>query len=294
MPKIIEACVLFILMVAAFCLIPSVYADLGPPVEYVRTETGNLFCIASNVSMPEVIVNATIHLRGSWNYDINVSCVFTIRSQIEQNLTTSFVYPSIWTYFTPEQNVSMHEFDIRVNDTAVEYAILHFEEFKSKYDVNQTEWYYVNDCNFAEFNFSIGSEDPIIVDVFTSFSSTSVGHEFMFDYIVDTARQWENNTHETVRFQFDRDNDTEIIDYRYEPLCNVGFNGNNYSAAMIWDFSIHDFEYDRVRFVVQQREYPIHNHVFPPDPRYLILAIGTAVALGAIGSFLAMKRLHHH
>jgi hypothetical protein len=106
--------------------------------------------------------------------------------------------------------------------------------------------------NFAEFNFSIGSEDPIIADVFTSFSSTSIGHEFMFDYIVDTARRWENNTHETVQFQFDRDNDTEIIEYRYDPLQNVGFSGNSYSAAMIWDFSIHGFGYDRVRFVVQE------------------------------------------
>lgn len=293
MSRIMVTCTLFMLIATAVVLIPSAYADVPPPIEYVETETGGLYVVASNISLPEVIVNVTILLTDSWKYDLNVSCAFTIRSQIEQNLTTAFVYPSIWTSFTQEQNVSMHEFDIRINDTSIEYVIFHFEDFKIWYDLNQTDWQYVMDCDFALFNFSIDSVDPIVVDVFVSFSSISVGHEFIFEYIVDTARRWEGETHETIQLQFNRDNETEIIEYRYQPDSNLDFSGNNYSAALTWDFFIHDFEYDRVSFIVQQRQYPVYDHYYPPNPRDLILAIGTVVVLVVVGSTIVVKRQHH-
>jgi hypothetical protein len=297
MSKLIETCLLLILIFALFGLVPSINGDIPPPIEYVQTETGGLFCIASNVSMPDVIVDATMRLTGSWIYDINVSCAFTITSLIKQNLTTAFVYPSIWTEYTTEQNISIHEFDIHVNDSTTEFVILSFEEFKSKYDLNQTDWYYVSDCDFALFNFSIASGEPIIVDVRASFSAFSVGHDFIFEYIVDTARRWEGDTHETIRLQFDRRNDTKIIEYRYWPLSNYDFSVDNYSAALAWDFSIHDFEYDRVSFIVQQREYPTYHHIpFPsiPVPDDLVLAVGAVAVLVFVGSILAIKRLQHH
>lgn len=291
MSRIMVTCTLFMLI--AIVLIPSAYADVPPPIEYVETETGGLYVVASNISLPEVIVNVSIHLTDSWKYDLNVSCAFTIRSQIEQNLTTAFVYPSIWTSFTPDQNVSMHEFDIRINDTSIEYVILPFEDFKIWYDLNQTDWQYVMDCDFALFNFSIDSVNPIVADVFASFSSFSVGHAFIFEYIVDTARRWEGDTHETIQLQFNRDNETEIIEYRYQPDSNLDFSGNNYSAALTWDFSIHDFEYDRVSFIVQQRQYPVYHHVWPPTPRDLMLVIGTVVVIVVVGCTIVMKRQQH-
>jgi hypothetical protein len=293
MSRIMVVCTLFLLIATAVVLIPPAYADVPPPIECVETETGGLYCIASNISLPKVAVNVTIHLTDSWRYDLNVSCAFTISSQIEQNLTTAFVYPSIWTHFTPEQNASMHEFDIRINDTSIEYTIFNFDDFKTWYDLNQTDWQYVMDCDFALFNFSIGSVNPIVVDVFASFSSFSAGHEFIFEYIVDTARRWEGDTHETIQLQFDRDNESEIIEYRYQPNSNLDFSGNNYSAALTWDFSIHDFEYDRVSFIVQQREYPVYHHVWPPNPRDIMLAVGAVVVLVMVGSTLVMKRQQH-
>jgi hypothetical protein len=293
MPKIVEAGLLVILMVIAVALVPSVCADLPPPIEYVKTDAGGLFCIAQNVSMPEVIVNVTIHLTDSWKYDVNVSCAFTITSLIEQNLTTAFVYPSIWTGYTAEQNIGIHEFDIHVNDTATNFTILNYNEFKSTYDLNQTDWDYVWDCDFALFNFSIDSENQIVVNIFASFSSISGGHEFIFEYIVDTARRWEGDTHEIIRMQFNRDNDTEIIDYWYAPDSYLVVSGNNYSALLTWDFSIHDFDRDRVSFVVQQKEFPVYHHYFPPDPRSLILLSGLVV-LTLVGSFLVIKKLQHH
>ncbi len=304
MSKREEACVLLILIAAATSLVPSAYADIPPPIDYFKTETGGLFCIASNVSMPDVTVNVTMHLSDSWNYDINVSCAFTIMSLIEQNLTTAFVYPSAWTRISGEeyeQYISLHKFDIHVNDSATNFTILHFEEFKSKYDLNQTDWFYVSDCDFALFNFSIGSENPIVVDVFTSFSSFSLDYDFIFHYIVDTARRWENNTHEIIRLQFDRDNDTEIIEYGYGPSSNCDFSGSNYTATLIWDFSIDDFEFDRVSFMVQQREYPIYHHITPPppppDPDELVLdmvLIGVVGVSVLIGSILVIKRLRRY
>jgi len=294
MSKIVRAGILCILLIAVTSFVPITYADVPPPIEYVQTDTGGLFCIASNVSMPEVIVNVTIHLTDTWNYDINVSCAFTITSLLEQNLTTAFVYPSMWTHFSPEQNISVHSFDICVNDSTTEFALLPFDEFKSKYNLNQTDWYLVSDCEFALFNFSINSENPIVVDVFASFSSFSTGHEFIFEYVVDTARRWEGDTHEIIGLQFDRDDETEIIEYGFWPESNYVLTGGNYSALLTWDFLIHDFEYDRVNFVVQQREYPVYRHVYPPNPYYLELAILSVLVLVFIGSILVIKRLGHH
>ena len=278
------ACILFILITIVFLYTPTIDADVPPPIYIDQTKSGGLFSIASNVSMPEAFVNVTVQLTDSWNYDVNVTCLFNITSQIQQNLTTAFVYPELWIAISSIQNVTLHEFDILVNGTAVEYSNLHFDEFRSAYDLNQTDWSAISDCNFAVFNFSIDSQNPIIVYVNTEFSTASVGHEFRFDYIVDTARGWEGDTHEIVRLQFDRHIDTEIIEYRFYPSQDLDFNGNNYTANVTWDFHISDFEYSRVSLTVQQREDPTYHHVLPPpDLRIVSILIGVMVLIVLVG-----------
>ena len=254
--RILSVGLLLVLIVATIGLVPSVRADLPPPTYSAWTNSGGPITLASNVTLPEVRVNATIDLTGSWTYDINVTCSFTIESLVSQNLTTAFVYPEIWAVMDPSQQVTMQEFSIWVNDTSIAFIVFNFDEFKSKYDLNQTDWWYVRDCSFALFNFSVYEENPTIVTVTTRFRSSSTGHNFIFDYIVETARRWEGNTHEIIKIKFQRANQTEIIEYRYEPLNDFVFAGNDYSADVTWDFTIQEFSYDRVRFLVQQKEYP--------------------------------------
>jgi hypothetical protein len=89
-------CVVSLLAITLFSLPQLISADLPPPIESVTTDSGGLYTTAANISMPYAEVNASIHLSGSWYYNINVSCSFYILSLVTQNLTTAFVYPSVW------------------------------------------------------------------------------------------------------------------------------------------------------------------------------------------------------
>lgn len=281
-----SACLPLIMILSLILLTPSVDSNIPPPIERVTTESGGLYSIASNVSMPEAEVNVTISLQESWNYSINVIGSFRIKSQETQNLTTAFVYPSVWTHFTEDQIVTIREFLISVNNSNVAFTVLPFDDFKDDFDFNQTNWENVVDCDFALFNFSIDSEDPIDVGVSTVFSVTTTAHEFIFEYIVDTARGWEGNAHETVSIDFERTPGTEFIEYKFAPEQCLEFIGNNYSANLFWNFNISDFLYDRVSFKVQQRDYPDYDPIPPPPPGpspWLPLIFWTVVLIIIIG-----------
>ncbi len=279
----------FILLVTSLAVVPAVRADLPPPIYYAWIESGGPFTLASNVTLPEASVDTNIHLTDSWTYNINVSCSFTITSLISQNLTTAFVYPEIWLSADPSQSVSVRDFNIFENETLVEYSIITFDEFKSKYDLNQTDWENVNDCSFALFNFSVNSEQPTNVNVVTCFTSHSSGHDFVFEYIVDTARRWEGNTHEIVQIEFHRSNDTEIIGYGYDPEDDADFTGDDNLAIVTWDFTIQEFPYDRVRFTVQQQKHPVYNRVIPIHDIIPII-IATTIVLVLFVSSLIYRR----
>ncbi len=290
MTQKLRGIILFVLIITAMILIPRAYADLPPPIEWTQTESGGLYNIATNVSMPEAEVNISIQLRESWKYTVNVSCEFVIHSSTQQNLTTAFVYPALWEgYFTStNEEVTMNHFEIAVNGTSVDFSILDFDEFKEVYNLNQTEWHSVQNCFFAIFNFSVNSDADTIIDVVAEFSSESSAHDFSFEYIVDTARGWDGNTHETVQLQFERTTESEIIEYRYWPDSHLVSSESNYSASLFWDFFIQDFEYERVIFLVQQREYPPYNHALPPPNYEFIVLIGISVFV-ILGILIILK-----
>ena len=287
--KIGYSCLLIGIITIMLFIIPRSSADVPPPIEYVQTDSGGLFSLANNVSMPNAEVNVTIHLSGNWYYSINVSCSFNISSQTNQNLTTAFVYPGGWYDFAYPGSSDISRFNIRVNETLVNHTILSFDEFRDGYDVNQTEWGYLDDCYFALFNFSIISNEPLLIGVVTDFEVYSPGHEYIFQYIVDTARAWEGDTHETVIIDFTRDLDTQIIRYYQSPNDSLDFFGTNYTASMIWDFDISDFLHDRVTFGVQQREYPIYTHHFPPTPFLWIPVTMAAIVVVGIVFYLSRR-----
>jgi hypothetical protein len=167
------------------------------------------------------------------------------------------------------------------NGSLVNHTILGYDEFRSRYDTNQTDWEKVDDCDFATFNFSINAVEPIFIDVVAKFTTYAQSHDFVFEYIVDTARGWEGDTHEVINLDFIRDLDTEIIEYRYYPNESLAISGNNYTADLTWDFHISSFEHDRIWFIIQQQEYPTYHRNWPPDPFYWLLpaAFVTAVVL---------------
>ncbi|MFW9794940.1 MAG: hypothetical protein ACFFEE_11585 [Candidatus Thorarchaeota archaeon] len=258
--------IIITVVILTTAMIPSVSANVPPPLSILGAESGGLYTTATNVSMPYAGVNATIRLSGSWNYNINVSCTFYVLSMISQNLTTAFVYPSVWAQWNEVQNMAMRDFHIRVNGTLVDQTILSYDEFKFQYDTNQTDWEKVEDCDFAVFNFTIKSSEPIFIDVVADFSTTATGHDFFFEYVVDTARGWEGDTREIVNIDFERDLNTQIVEYRYYPNESLSHTGTNYTAYLTWDFHISNFPYSRVSFVIQQQDYDQYHGVPPPIP----------------------------
>ncbi|MHA2359900.1 MAG: hypothetical protein ACXAB5_06480, partial [Candidatus Thorarchaeota archaeon] len=260
-------------------------ANVPPPLHDIGTDSGGLYTTATNVSMPYAEVNATIHLSGSWYYNISVSCSFYVLSLVTQNLTTAFVYPSIWSWYTEDASMMMSDFYILANNSLVNHSILSFDEFTAHYDANQTDWNKVRDCDFALFNFTIEYAEPIFIDVIAVFSTFSPGHNFIFEYIVDTARGWEGDTREIVNFKFSRDLDTDIIEYRQYPNESLTFSGTNYTANLTWDFHISSFPSSRLTFIVQQQEYPEYHPIPPPIPFpwISIVVVTTAVIITVAG-----------
>ncbi|MHA2025094.1 MAG: hypothetical protein ACW98U_04250 [Candidatus Thorarchaeota archaeon] len=285
MSKTSHSLFLILMIFTFFMLVPLTYANVPPPIEYVQTEAGGLYTTATNVSMPYAEVNATIHLSGAWYYNISVSCSFYVLSLVSQNLTTAFVYPSVWSGWIENPSFMMSDFSIRVNNSLANHTILSYDEFKVEYDSNQTNWEKVEDCDFALFNFTIEYAEPIYIDVNAEFSTYSPSYNFIFDYIVDTARGWELDTREIVNFKFSRDLDTDIIEFRQYPNESLTFSGTNYNANLTWDFHISSFPSSRVTFIVQQQEYPEYLPIPPPIPFpwIPILVLTTAVVITVVG-----------
>ncbi|MFW9768252.1 MAG: hypothetical protein ACFFF9_16465 [Candidatus Thorarchaeota archaeon] len=282
-------CLVSIIIIALFSVPNPISADLPPPIEVVTTDSGGLYTIATNISMPYAEVNASIHLSGAWYYNISVSCEFYILSLVTQNLTTAFVYPSVWSIWTEEPSVWTYEVTILVNQSLVNHTILSYDEYRTRYDANQTDWEKVDDCDFATFNFTIDSGEPLFIDVLVEFTTYSPGHVFQFDYIVDTARGWQGDSHEIVNIDFSREIDTEIVKYWYSPNESLVFSGSNYTADLTWDFHISSFTHDRVVFWVQQQEYPEYTHVIPPIPYPVIVPFLLATTLVLIVVVLRIK-----
>jgi hypothetical protein len=268
-----------VLTIAVISLPQQIVADVPPPIESIVTDSGGLYTTATNISMPYAEVNASIHLSGSWSYNISVSCSFYLLSLTTQNLTTAFVYPSVWSSWYDDPLVLFDYFTIHANGSLLNHTILSYDDFKFRYDSNQTDWDKVDDCDFAAFNFSIDAAEPIFIDVNIEFTTDSQAHDFVFDYIVDTARGWEGDTHEIVNIDFKRDIDTEIIRYSWYPNDSLVVMGNNYTADVTWDFHISSFQYDRVTFIVQQQEHPTYHGSLPPNPYFWV---PTAVLVTAV------------
>jgi len=291
-PKLSSAFLIIVLLAAVFVgtALPFADADMMPPTDYTSINSGGPYCIANNVTMPSAEVNISILASESWRYDINVSCSFMISSAVAQNLTTAFVYPTAWSMeFTGEEDeIDLDMFEISVNQSASDYAVLSYEQFVYRFSLDTSEWRFLYHCTFALFNLTARNNTNYCIDVETSFTIISTAFDFTLEYIVGTARSWDGNTHEIVRMNIR--NEAEILGYRFFPDINLVSEGDNESGQAIWEFDINEFEYNRVYFTVNQKKHPDHHRVIPL-PQFIILS-ALAVIVVLVG-FVVFVRWGH-
>lgn len=288
------AMLLIVHVVAIGNLLPTARADVMPPTSRTETNSGMPYCIAQNVTMPIAEVDIGILITnpstGLWQYDVNVSCSFVISSDIAQNLTTAFVYPTAWLYdFTPyETDIDIIDFDITVNQSSTPFEIKSYTQFDSEYTLNETEWHYLEECTFATINLTTEANSTHLIDVDTSFNTLSNAYDFDMRYIVGTARSWKGNTHETVRISIK--NEADILSYSFYPNGHLQQTGDNETAEATWEFDIADFESNSVVFTVHQREYPDYHHVQPPPDFIGLTALAAIVVTVGIFVFVFTMR----
>ena len=281
---------MIVLLTAAFAgtALPFADADMMPPTDYTSINSGGPYCTANNVTMPSAEVNISILVSESWRYDVNVSCSFMISNAVAQNLTTAFVYPTAWSMeFTGEEDeIDLDRFEISVNQSATDYAVLSYEQFVDRFSLDASEWTFLYHCAFALVNLTARNNTNYCIDVETSFTIISTAFDFTLEYIVGTARSWDGNTHEIVRMNIR--NEAEILGYRFFPDINLASEGDNESGQAIWEFDINEFEYNRVSLFVNQKKHPDYHRVVPLPP--FIFLSGLAVIVVLVGFVVFVRR----
>jgi hypothetical protein len=280
-PKLSSAFLIIVLLAAVFAgaALPFADADMMPPTDCTSVNSGVPYCITNNVTMPSAEVNISIIVSESWRYDINVSCSFMISSAVAQNLTTAFVYPTAWFWGITEEEdeIDLNMFEISVNKSTTDYAVLSYEQFVYRFSLDAIEWGFIHHCAFALFNFTAENNTNYCIDVETSFTIISTAFDFRLEYIVGTARSWDGNTHETVRMNIR--NEAEILGYGFFPEINLVSEGDNESGQAIWDFDISEFEYNRIYFTAHQKKHPDHHRVVPLPLFTFLSALAAIVVL---------------
>lgn len=234
--------------------------------------------------MPEANVEINI-TRNEFGCFVNITCLFTIRTNVTQNSTLAFVFPeerfySIWS-----------DMLISLNGTLANYTVLDWEELGWDLDNITSEYYqdwYTDSC-YAVFGTTIQANTTILVGVTAWGEIEEYANYCHLDYIVGSARTFFGDTHQRIT--------VNIIEYvpflgrQFYPESHLTICTDDLVITATWDFQISEFESDAVSITLQSSEHtpwtiPIPtttNPGFPDDyPNYVPIGIIAVSVIGLI------------
>ncbi|TFG31875.1 hypothetical protein EU528_04895 [Candidatus Thorarchaeota archaeon] len=242
------------------------------PLSVSSTNSGNFFCLSSNISMPQASVNISLICREViptessgpiFIYEVKMNSSFQVRSNYTENTTIAFAYPADWRNFGNIIQLSDIEFDVFVDDIEVPTQILNISEisidFDEIFDEDLESWDFLYENEFVLFNISLEAYEYSIVEVNTNFDVSSGTDVFEFEYCVGTARTWNGNTIEEV--QISLDNTSMYMGNWFNPEDSLtAIQGVNRTTGY-WSLDFSSFTEEYVKVSIWQKQWPYSNTI---------------------------------
>ncbi|MFX0094519.1 MAG: hypothetical protein ACFFBD_22480 [Candidatus Hodarchaeota archaeon] len=266
-------------------------------------EMGGIY-LSYNVSMPlaEVYINITSERLApqAVAYSIDLSCNFTVESNITGVVPVAFVYPQRWSWgIAHDDNQTEIDFNIHANETSLEYEIMNYSRIATTLNGNFSEFrsfygQYGDFSNpialearrFAVFNVSLVENSTTIIRLVSDIELVSDKLDFRFSYIVDTVRTWEYNTWETIQMEFH--DGTSLISYDFKPDPNKRTAVTN-GEIVTWEFESSSLNYSHVSFIAQNYPY-LRTSFDPPLLALLFLMVIVVLRRQSSRSRIATKK----
>jgi hypothetical protein len=229
--------------------IPQVSADMiviSYMTEGAAVHNGTHMC------MPEASVRVNIKANGSIYTDLQAD--FSLLTNTTQNVTLGFVVPEVSAY---SGGVSSN-LTISANNKEINYSILEWNDlgvaqgFSTELIDELGTW--LTRVKYAVFNLEMQANLTANLTVFSSQAySCLYVNQFVYSYIIASARTFEGNTHEIVHMKL-----VETV-----PFLNVSFLPDSYLTLIkngiqsdaVWDFNVSEFGDNSVQMFGVIKEY---------------------------------------
>jgi hypothetical protein len=229
--------------------IPQVSADMIV-ISYM-TE-GAAVHNGTHVCMPEASVRVNIKANGSIYTDLQAD--FSLLTNTTQNVTLGFVVPEVSAY----SGGMSSNLTISMNNGEINYSILEWNDlgvaqgFSTELIDELGTW--LTQVKYAVFSLEMQANltANLIVASSQVYSSSYI-NEFVYSYVIASARTFEGNTHEIVHMNL-----VETV-----PFLNVSFLPDSYltltkngmQSDAIWDLNVSEFGDNSVQMFAVIREY---------------------------------------
>ncbi len=170
--------------------------SFGNPVVITDSSIGGIFANSTHVQLPQADVNIHIKYLGAFIFDVNVSCRFTIYSNITQTSTLAFAYPSSWTEHIIYNTTEF--FNITFDGELVEKWDFKWRNATWIPEVDEV-WYIVGGAPaFVGFNVEIESYVSHTLEVETAFRKVAIEESFGISYVYGSAQTFEGYVRENI------------------------------------------------------------------------------------------------
>jgi hypothetical protein len=232
--------------------IPQCQANLG---NVATMQEGSSFHNGTLISMPSADVDINITRNGDYAI-VNMTATFLVYTNITQNATLAFVYPSFAS--SVNESVTNGTMQIQANGTLMNYSIVYWDDFIES-GFNDQFWYevpYIHPfADFAVFNLELMANTTLVFTIVSDsvFLLTNI-NVFQYRYIVGSARTFEGDTHEKVHLHIIEETPfLELVLYPNETLI---LTQDGIVTDATWEFDISEFTLDCIYLNAQVRPSP--------------------------------------
>ena len=235
-------------LIFSFALIPACsanYANWG-----ILTE-GSSFNNGTHISMPFADVEVNITRTAAAVYT-SLTSEFYIMTNITQNATLAFVYPSPNQYkllYNSSSGGPNPDMRIFANGTQYNYTVFDYDYFVEQgfMDGSDANYSFIQPwTRFAVFDIKLTANTTMILSTISSINYIANMDEFDYDYIIGSARTFEGHTNERVHFHVVEQVPFSSTNFSPNGSLIVTHNGINTDA--VWQFQMPEFPFDILSF----------------------------------------------
>lgn len=143
-------------------------------------------------------------------------------------------------------------------------------DLKDNYNVNASEWYWLENNQFALFSLEMLPNSTYVVSVEADITLQSSAYNFTFAYCIGSARSWDGNTHQVIQMDFR--NHTNLLEHGFLRDIYENLTVEDETETIRWDFLLSELDDNYITFWVAQHEATSYEQDPFSNPLDIVLA----------------------